>query len=327
MSEDNPLVSVGLPTFNRVGSLRRAAESVLAQDYPNLELIISDNASTDETRELCEELCRLDDRVRYVRQTSNRGATANFHEVLDRSRGKFFMWLSDDDWLDRSYVTVCVRKLIEEADCALVGGRVIYCETAKTVFEETPMNLLSPHPSERVYAYYRRVGPNGTFYGVMRRDQLIRVPLQDALGGDWLVIASVAFLGKIRTLDEVAVYRSFDGASRDIRGLAASFGLSTFDVRHPHLTIARIAFHDVAWSSPVYASMGRVSRIRLATQAFAILFARYCVYAPIRRIGFRLGFARSVAERHLRFGGRPLGRSAATAERKAAADSEMIVGA
>ncbi|MEA2274445.1 MAG: hypothetical protein QOI98_3153, partial [Solirubrobacteraceae bacterium] len=111
-----PLVSVGLPTFNRAALLKRAIESVLAQDYSNLELIISDNGSPDETQQVCEEFCARDSRVKYIRQLSNRGPRANFLEVLHQARGEFFVCLGDDDWLDSSYISLCTQKLMENAD-------------------------------------------------------------------------------------------------------------------------------------------------------------------------------------------------------------------
>src|SRR5438477_10082725 len=99
MTASTPLVSVGLPTYNRSALLSRAIASVLEQSYQNIELVISDNSSTDATESVCRDAQRRDRRVTYIRQLSNRGATENFRQVLKRSRGEFYMWLSDDDWL------------------------------------------------------------------------------------------------------------------------------------------------------------------------------------------------------------------------------------
>ena len=85
MSE--PLISVGIPTFNRAAQLARAAGSVLSQTHANLELVISDNASADETESLCRALCESDPRVRYLRQPLNRGPTANFNALFETMRG------------------------------------------------------------------------------------------------------------------------------------------------------------------------------------------------------------------------------------------------
>src|SRR5713226_3275180 len=95
---EQSLVSIGLPTHNRSASLRRAIASALAQDYRPIELIVSDNGSTDETETICRAAAEHDSRIKYLRQPENRGAAANFQAVLDHARGDFFLWLADDDW-------------------------------------------------------------------------------------------------------------------------------------------------------------------------------------------------------------------------------------
>ena len=100
MSDKAPLVSIGIPTHNRERLVSRAIESALHQDYPHIEIVISDNASTDSTPEICRRYSQERPNVRYIQQTQNVGATKNFDAVLQRSSGEFFMWLGDDDWLD-----------------------------------------------------------------------------------------------------------------------------------------------------------------------------------------------------------------------------------
>jgi glycosyltransferase involved in cell wall biosynthesis len=141
VSPREPLVSVGIPTYNRASGLKRAVGSALAQSYENLEVVISDNASTDGTRELCESLARSDPRVRYHRQPENRGPTANFREVLDRASGEFFMWLADDDWIDTDYVSACVGERLHDPATALVAGRAAYYEGSRPLFTEPPLVL------------------------------------------------------------------------------------------------------------------------------------------------------------------------------------------
>ena len=111
MSEEAPLVSIGIPTYNRERLIGRAIESALNQDYPNIEIVISDNASTDATSEVCRRYAQEQPNVRYVRQPRNLGAIRNFDEVLRQSSGQFFMWLGDDDWLDPNYVRLALARL------------------------------------------------------------------------------------------------------------------------------------------------------------------------------------------------------------------------
>lgn len=290
------LVSVGLPTYNRAASLRRAIESVLVQDYQNIELLISDNASTDETEALCLDAARRDRRIKYVRQQTNQGGIANFHEVLKQSAGEFFMWLADDDWLDQSYLRQCVRVLSESSDYSLVCGKSRYFDQGEFVNEGLAIDLLQEQGSDRVLGYYGKVADNGTFYGLMRRSQILQVPLQKKFGGDWFVVAGIAFMGKIKTLESTCVNRNLGGAAASFEKIAAALGLSSFAVKHPNLTIAGLAFGDIVWRCPAYSGEGIFSRLWLGVRVFALiadrgktLFGRgtYSGFLP-RRLAFTI---------------------------------------
>ena len=82
-----PLVSIGLPVYNGERFIQRALDSLLAQDYSNWELIISDNASTDRTGELCLACQAKDGRVHYYRNAANIGMMSNFKRTLDLAAG------------------------------------------------------------------------------------------------------------------------------------------------------------------------------------------------------------------------------------------------
>jgi glycosyltransferase involved in cell wall biosynthesis len=92
-----PKISIGMPVFNGELFIREALDSLLAQTFTDFELIISDNASTDGTEAICKEYAAKDRRIRYVRQSDNRGAVANFQFVLDEAVGEYFMWAAADD--------------------------------------------------------------------------------------------------------------------------------------------------------------------------------------------------------------------------------------
>ncbi len=93
-----PMLSIGMPVYNGSASVRKALDSLLSQTFTNFELIISDNASTDDTETICKEYASKDSRIRYVRQPKNFGAAANFAYVLAESKGDFFMWAAADDF-------------------------------------------------------------------------------------------------------------------------------------------------------------------------------------------------------------------------------------
>ncbi len=272
----DPLVSIGLPTFNRAGILKRAIDSALTQDYVNLELVISDNASTDQTQALCEEYCRRDPRIRYVRQPTNLGAAGNFAAVLAQAQGQFFMWLSDDDWLDPGYISECTRVLESNSEHQLVCGRASYFQGAEFQFTEEPITLEDDDRCARVLSYFQKVATNGMFYGVTRRDVLAGLRFQTTMAGDWLLMANVAYLGKTRTLETVAVNRDLGGASQDAESLIAHYDLPAVLARNPYLPIAVIVFRDIAWRSPVYRGRGW-RRAALAAKCALAILRRYCL--------------------------------------------------
>lgn len=272
-----PLVTVGIPTYNRASTLGRAIESVLGQDYPHIEVVISDNASTDETQAICKEFQEADNRVRYIRQLSNQGATANFNQVLQQASGDFFMWLGDDDWLDRGYISNCIRILLEEPDKSLICGQARYFREGKFVYEGRKLDLLQDSGRERMLAYYRQVEGNETFYGVMRRKDLSRVALQNTMGGDWLLIATIAFMGKVITLENITINRQLGGATDSYQKIASILGLSNFQAKNPHLSIALVAFKDIGWGSPVYSICGKIGRFVLAYQSLELILGKFVV--------------------------------------------------
>lgn len=275
-SAGGPKVSVGLPTYNRARALRRAVESVLAQDFRDIELVISDNASTDETESLCREFAARDSRVRYIRQPFNRGLTPNYMATLESARGEYFLWLSDDDWLDTAYVSSCLRALEEGRGYVSVCGTGKYfrAEDGASIFEGE-VDLVEETGAGRVLSYLRHVGRNATFYGVVRRAELERTALPNAVGGDWLLVCAVAFAGKVRVLEDVFINRTVGGNSEDFTRLARALSLPRRHVRNPFLTIALSLLRDIGWRSPVYRELPLPGRLKLGAQAFAVVFSKH----------------------------------------------------
>lgn len=111
-----PLVSIGVPVYNGEESLARTLDCLLGQTYQNIELILSDNASTDATAQICQRYCAQDNRIRYVRQETNLGLHGNWTYVADQARGEFFMWAAADDFWEPEFIEVLVKKLQAEPE-------------------------------------------------------------------------------------------------------------------------------------------------------------------------------------------------------------------
>jgi len=111
--DELPLVTIGVPTFNRPEGLRRTLDRITKQTYTNLQIIVSDNCSPDErVEQVMQEFRERDSRIQYVRHSQNRGSSFNFKFVLEQAGGRYFMWAADDDYFESSNL---VEKLLEAA--------------------------------------------------------------------------------------------------------------------------------------------------------------------------------------------------------------------
>lgn len=274
MSSRPPLVSVGIPTYNRHLLIARAIVSVLRQDYPNVEIVVSDNCSTDSTSSVCLELAASDVRIRYVRQPHNIGATRNFNAVLAQATGEFFMWLGDDDWIDVGYVGSCVKPLICDQTMSLVSGASKYYRDGKKVYEGKLFSLPRKSWWLRVISYYWQVADNGMFYGVMRTEQIRQIEIKNTMGGDWLMIARIVSMGKSEVIPETSIHRELGGASASYQQIAASLGISRIYAIFPMSTIAMSAWLDVVAKGAAYKDHSIFVRLAVACGVFAVIMAK-----------------------------------------------------
>lgn len=190
-----PLVSIGVPVFNGDRFLGDALHSILSQDYENIEVLISDNASTDGTAAICRRVADRDTRVRYQRNEFNIGPLANYCRVVDRSRGTYFLWAADDDQRSLQYVSSLVAELEANEHAVLATGTTIYCDpdgqaTAMRPCPPAP----GPTPRENIVAFFE-THADGWFYGVYRLGWLQKHVREQTRfhvwGGDLLWLASV----------------------------------------------------------------------------------------------------------------------------------------
>lgn len=116
-----PVVSIGMPVYNGEKYIREALDSLRSQSFTDFELIISDNASTDGTEEICKQYAAKDSRIHYERQPVNLGALANFTFVLDAARGECFMWAAADDVWDPGWINEMLNTMKETGSNAAFG--------------------------------------------------------------------------------------------------------------------------------------------------------------------------------------------------------------
>lgn len=123
--DNGPLVSVGIPCYNRPEGLRRTLECICGQTYRNLEIIISDNCSPDpDVERVAREFACKDSRIQYYRQSVNEGPAFNFKFVLEKATGEYFMWAADDDEWDSSFVYKLLNFLVHNLDVSVVMSNI-----------------------------------------------------------------------------------------------------------------------------------------------------------------------------------------------------------
>lgn len=119
------LVSIGIPVRNGGLLLKEALVQLVNQTYKNIEIIISDNCSSDDTREVCQYFLKSDTRVKYFKQTSVITAAENFKFVLDQSSGDYFMWAAHDDRHDLNYVEALLKALMSYPDASIAYPNIV----------------------------------------------------------------------------------------------------------------------------------------------------------------------------------------------------------
>jgi len=120
-----PLVTVGMPIRNGGEFLRAALDSIVGQTYPNLQVIISDNCSDDQTAATVQKYLTRDPRLVYVRQAHPLKAIENFRFVLDQAQGEFFMWAAHDDVHSADYIEKLVQGLLSDPASLLAFGDLL----------------------------------------------------------------------------------------------------------------------------------------------------------------------------------------------------------
>jgi glycosyltransferase involved in cell wall biosynthesis len=277
-----PLVSVGIPTYNGHNSIIEAVTSVLEQGYSKLEVIISDDCSTDDTHNLCQKLIRTNPQIRYFRQSENIGLTRNFEFVLKQASGDFFMWVAHDDFLEPGILKNYVEFLMANPDYSLVSGEIRYWRGNQLVYHEKDLSLEYKSPRIRVTWYYYKVVQGALYYGLMRRSDAQLTALRNRIGDDWHFVASLAFLGKVKNMSCIGYNKKLGGTSKSFRQYAKVIGASWFAANFPHATIAWGAFSDIFFLSPVYGDLPVLSKMTLATiSSMAILVNYYFKIYPL----------------------------------------------
>jgi glycosyltransferase involved in cell wall biosynthesis len=208
-------LTVALPVFNGEDHLSDALTSLLAQTYSNFKLVISDNASTDQTPIICDSFCRKDNRIVYVRHSVNRGASWNFAYSLQSADTPFFMWAACDDLWHPDFILRCLQELISDSNIVVASSLVVPFGNGLNMNACTHLTSLSGftrwHGRYRFLSQPEEYGKANLIYGIYRTSVLKSVAqrrlFDECWGADMLFVYRCLTYGMLLVLDQPLFYK------------------------------------------------------------------------------------------------------------------------
>jgi glycosyltransferase involved in cell wall biosynthesis len=233
-----PLVSIGLPVYNGGKYLYEAIESVLAQTFKDFELIISDNASTDETAIICSKFRKKDRRILYYRNDKNIGAAKNFNQVFKLSSGKYFKWIAADTTIEPIFIKKCINLLEKDNSIILACTRFIcrYENNNTANFLNRNLEVRSHKAYDRLRAILDRIITSQLpIWGLVRSSVLRQTRLiMPFIGSDSCLLVELGLIGNFGQVKEyLSTVRRHNDSYSDIRkkndGVEGSVEAKWFD--------------------------------------------------------------------------------------------------
>ena len=246
---DMPRVTIGMPVYNGERLIRKAIEALLNQTFRDFILVISDNASTDATGEICIEYAKLDARIRYIRQPQNRGAAFNFRFVFNHARTEYFMWAACDDLRSEDFLETNLEFLETHPDFVASTSPVRF---AGGDFDEIKMGdqSLTGNPFDNMITFFETWHANGRFYSLFRRSAVSGWTHmgENFLGSDWALIIHLIGLGKFNRSGRGWVTLGTEGASNR-RDIFASSRRTILDWPLPFNRLSSFVWGNLAGAS------------------------------------------------------------------------------
>ena len=218
MGVRGPLVTIGIPVYNGMPRIELAIKSACAQTYENLQIVISDNGSSDGTAAICRQYAENSDQITYLSNPENIGATRNFNRVFEAGEGPYFKWMGHDDLLAPIAVEKAVAQLEAEPSLAVSHWLERIVNEDEEILREYAtsqgFDVTGDSPSRRFrqMLHWRRLGFAGDpIYGVIRRDALDQTRLLTSMHNpNYLLLEELAIAGGIATIPEVLSTRVYN---------------------------------------------------------------------------------------------------------------------
>jgi glycosyltransferase involved in cell wall biosynthesis len=212
LSNSKPCISIGMPVFNGERYIELALDSILSQTFPDFELIISDNASTDRTQQICQEYKSKDDRIRYYRNEKNLGAPRNYNRVFELSLGEYFKWAAYDDVIAPDFLKKCVEVLEKHPSYVLCHSKIGVIDEHGSLVGNCDHRTMTKIGSKKAHERFGDLisirNPCFALFGVIRASEFRKTPLHGSyIGADRNLLAEIGLLGRIYEIPEHLFFR------------------------------------------------------------------------------------------------------------------------
>jgi glycosyltransferase involved in cell wall biosynthesis len=207
-----PLVTIGLPVYNSEQTLQQSIDSLLSQTYTDFTLVISDNASTDGTADICKRAAAADSRIQYYRNATNIGNPGNFNRVFQLTSTTYLKWSTADDLTEPTFLEKAIPVMEADEQIALCYPKTWIIEgddPTRTPYEDN-LHLMQEDPAERFLALLQRIKLAHQHLGVIRTSMLRRTHLlRPQVGSDIAFLAELTLYGKFYEYPERLFCRRF----------------------------------------------------------------------------------------------------------------------
>ncbi len=292
-NKQTPKVSIGMPVYNGENYIREALDSLIAQSFSDFELLLSDNASTDETQSICKEYESRDNRIRYIRHDKNMGGPWNFEFVLQEAKGEYFMWSAHDDLCKTNYIQELIDCFCQDESLILCAsgteqidsnGNLIKVNHLKTLYIDNndwlkTRKLFFKYPTSNIFI---------SIYGLYKRETLKKCKVFSSSWKNYLTNSEVPFLARLSLTGRIGaipkalkVYRTHDESCYEKEIQKISF----WDIQFLRLSILKQLFEivfktklplkeKVALFSTVFYCSIRICLLSIPKQVLKYIFSR-----------------------------------------------------
>lgn len=274
---NQPLVTIGIPTYNRPEYLKIALDSVINQTYKNLEIIVSDNCSENpEVEKLCREYAQKDSRIKYFRQAKNIGIGANGQFLINKSKGELFYSLCDDDWLSSNFIEECVNIFYNNLNASVVYGRTItYDANYKILQDNCYRSIIDECYIQRSIDYVKNAVKYRLATGMVKTENIkqIRDYNKNRFCEDQIYMLKMVLPGQFFILPNICYHKLDNGSTKDLDTLKKSFNLPYLTQDNFWKTLSAVITEAVLFDDFFVERLEQSKRVELALEVHSALMS------------------------------------------------------